>query len=125
MAYDLALNAQSHDLLLTSTNGFMIIDNAERVAQQIKTTLLLFKGEWFLNINFGVPYLEQVLIKNPRLNNIRSLMISKIKEVPGVQEVDRMDLYYNRARRTLLIDYDVSTPYGLLTRKEILNYGSS
>lgn len=123
MAYDLAIHAQTHDLVLTSENGVLMVDNAERVSQQIKITLLLFYGEWFLDVGFGIPYLEQILVKKPNLMNIRSIFMSAIRDVPGVSSVNSLDLYYNRVLRKLTVVYSVSTEYGFITGREVLGYG--
>ena len=40
---DIALHANDHDILIKD-GDFLLIDNAERVAQQIKVKLLTFLG---------------------------------------------------------------------------------
>ena len=71
--HDLALSAATHDLIIVDKD-FVLINNAERVAQQIKITLMAFLGEWFLDQRFGVPYLESVMIKNPNMAFIRGIL---------------------------------------------------
>ena len=91
---DLALNAKTHDLIIDG--DVIFIDNAERVAQQIKIQLLTFLGEWFLDITHGVPYLEYVLIKNPNFTLIRELFREQILKVDGVSSlVDICFSFYN------------------------------
>ena len=122
MAYDLAENIATGDLLLQN-NDLMIIDNAERVAQQILITLRFWLGEWFLDTTQGVPYLEYILIKNPNENHIRQILSEAILSVEGVQAVDEMTLDFDAKNRRLYVEYSASTDYGLLTRKEVLGYG--
>ena len=71
MAYDLALDAKTHDIVVTADSDVFFIDNAERVAQQIKIQLLTMLGEWFLDITHGVPYLEYILVNIKRTNTKR------------------------------------------------------
>lgn len=123
MAYDLAENIATGDLLLQN-NDLMIIDNAERVAQQILITLRFWLGEWFLDTTQGVPYLEYILIKNPNENHIRQILSEAILSVEGVQAVDEMTLDFDAKNRRLYVEYSASTDYGLLTRKEVLGYGN-
>lgn len=122
MAYDLAMNIKTHDLIIEN-NDLMIIDNAERVAQQIKITLCFWYGEWFLDITDGTPYLEHILIKNPNLSHIRQIISERIKSVQGVIALNSLNLDYNATGRTLDVEYTANTDYGLLTRKEVLGYG--
>ena len=118
---DLALNEKTHDLAL---NGdVMFIDNAERVAQQIKIQLLTFLGEWFLDVTHGVPYLDYVLIKNPNFTLIRELFREQILKVDGVSNLVSIDIDFESATRKMLLSYEAETEYGMIVRKEVLGYG--
>ena len=118
---DLALNAKTHDLALNS--DVMFIDNAERVAQQIKIQLLTFLGEWFLDVTHGVPYLNYVLVKNPNFTLIRELFREQILKVNGVSNLVSIDIDFNSATRQMSLSYEAETEYGMITRKEFLGYG--
>jgi hypothetical protein len=122
MAEDIAMNVNSNDLIVKD-GDLMLIDNAERVAQQILITLRFWYGEWFLNTAEGVPYLEYILVKNPNLAHVRQVFTEAIESVPGVVSLDSMDFEYDRQGRTLAVDYSATTDYGLLTRREVLGYG--
>jgi hypothetical protein len=122
MAEDIAMNVNSNDLIVKD-GDLMLIDNAERVAQQILITLRFWYGEWFLNTAEGVPYLEYILVKNPNLAHVRQVLTEAIESVPGVVSLDSMDFEYDRQGRTLAVDYSATTDYGLLTRREVLGYG--
>ncbi len=124
MAYDLAENVANGDLLLRD-GDLMLIDNAERVAQQILITLRFWFGEWFLDTTKGVPYLEYILVKNPNVNHIQQILTEAIVSVSGVQRVTSMEIEFDRQNRRLAVEYEAETEYGLLTRKEVLGYGHS
>ena len=121
MAYDLAMDINNHDLVLLN-GDLMCIDNAERVAQQIKVTLCFWYGEWFLDTTDGTPYLEYILVKNPNPSHIRQILSERIKSVQGVRNLLSMDILYNVRKRTLDVEYKADTDYGLITRKEVLGY---
>jgi hypothetical protein len=122
LAYDLAMGIESNDLIILD-GDLMLIDNAERVAQQIAITLRFWYGEWFLDTNDGTPYLEHILVKSPNIAHIRQILAERIKSVEGVRSLISMDLRYDNVRRTLDVEYSADTNYGLLTRKEVLGYG--
>lgn len=119
---DIALHANNHDILIKD-GDFLLIDNAERVAQQIKVKLLTFLGEWFLDTTWGVPYLEYILVKQPNQELIKQILSEQISSVDDVKSLNALELDYQVKIRTLIVNYEVSTEYGLITRKEVLGYG--
>lgn len=124
MAYDIAMDINTNDMVLQNRDIF-VIDNAERVAQQIVIQLRFWYGEWFLDISDGVPYLERVLVKNPNLNHIRQVFREAINKVPDVTKIYYVELEYDEVARELSVSFSVQTNFGLLTRKEVLGYGGS
>lgn len=120
--YDLALNVDGWDLVFHN-NDLMLIDNAERIGQQIKITLQFWYEEWFLNKTQGIPYLQYICIKNPNLQHIRQIFRQAILSVQGVDSVTELTLNVNARERILEVTYTASTSAGLLTRKELLGYG--
>lgn len=122
MPHDLAMDMATGDLVLRD-GDVLLIDNAERVAQQILITLRLWLGEWFLDTKDGIPYLEYVLVKSPNLLHIRQIFTEAMEKVDGVKRVEEMNLAFDVKNRSLRVDYEVSTDYGLITRREVLGYG--
>lgn len=122
MPHDLAMDMATGDLVLRD-GDVLLIDNAERVAQQILITLRFWLGEWFLDTKDGIPYLEYVLVKSPNLLHIRQIFTEAMEKVDGVKRVEEMNLAFDVKNRSLRVDYEVSTDYGLITRREVLGYG--
>ena len=122
MAYDLAMDVSTSDLIVQG-GDLIIIDNAERVAQQVLITLREWLGEWFLKTSDGIPYLEYILVKNPNEAHIRQILTQAIESVEGVKDVTELEFAYNHVLRTLAVAYEIDTDYGLITRKEVLGYG--
>ena len=122
MAYDLAMDVSTSDLIVQG-GDLMIVDNAERVAQQVLITLREWLGEWFLKTSDGIPYLEYILVKTPNEAHIRQILTQAIESVEGVKDVTELEFAYNHILRTLAVAYEIDTDYGLITRKEVLGYG--
>lgn len=122
MAYDLAMDVSTSDLIVQG-GDLMIVDNAERVAQQVLITLREWLGEWFLKTSDGIPYLEYILVKTPNEAHIRQILTQAIESVEGVRDVTELDCTFNHVLRTLAVAYEIDTDYGLITRKEVLGYG--
>lgn len=122
MAYDLAMNVQTGDLVVQN-GDLMIVNNGERVAQQVLITLREWLGEWFLKTSDGVPYLEYILVKNPNESHVRQILTEAIENVEGVKNVTELEFVFNRILRTLTVSYEIDTDYGFITKKEVLGYG--
>lgn len=122
MAYDLAMNVKTGDLVVRN-GDLMIVNNGERVAQQVLITLREWLGEWFLKTSDGVPYLEYILVKNPNEAHVRQVLSEAIHSVEGVKGVTELEFAFNRILRTLTVSYEIDTDYGFITKKEVLGYG--
>lgn len=122
MAYDLAMDVSTSDLIVQG-GDLMIVDNAERVAQQVLITLREWFGEWFLKTSDGIPYLEYILVKTPNEAHIRQILTQAIESVEGVRDVTELDFTFNHVLRALAVAYEIDTDYGWITRKEVLGYG--
>jgi hypothetical protein len=134
LTYDLALGRSSHDLVFEGVPRatghqprFAIkpISGADRVAQQVKMTLLTFLSEWFLDVNWGVPYLEEILVKNPRLSSVEHILRSKIKNVPDVETITSFAMTYNRQGRYLSVAFSANTLLGPIKDSIMLNLARS
>ena len=130
MTYDLALNRLDHDLVfhqsLNWTNpvpaphnpvamkkySIWPINDADKVAQQIKMNLLTFLGEWFLDVTFGVPYLEEILVKNPRMASVETILRKHIASVPDVIRIDSLSIDWDRKTRYLFVEFSCTTNLG-------------
>ena len=119
--FDIAMDINTNDIVL-SDGAILMIDNAERVAQQILITLRFWYGEWFLNTTEGTPYLEYILVKQPNMAHIRQILTEQIQSVEGVKAVTDMELTFDQRERSLLVEYTADTDYGLVTDKAILGY---
>ena len=120
--FDVAMDINTNDIVLQD-GDIMMIDNAERVAQQIAITFRFWYGEWFLNTTEGTPYLEYILVKQPNMAHIRQILTEQIQSVEGVKAVSDMELTFDQRERSLTVEYTADTDYGLITRKEVLGYG--
>lgn len=89
-----------------------IVQGAERVRQQLYVKLNLWQQEWFLDTEFGTPYLEGVLGKQITLNGAVAAIKKSILEVADVDSITRFEYTFNRQTRMLDVDFDCHTPFG-------------
>lgn len=105
---DFALAADG-DLYL-NRNGDVEIIGSIRQALQIK--LKWFLGEWVFNPDLGVPYFEDILIKNPNQAIIEKDIREQILSVEGVTGIDSLSLSLDRQSRNLICKFIAQTTEG-------------
>jgi hypothetical protein len=108
---DLMLNPVSHDLVM-SEYDLLLVSDLDQITQNIKIRLLFLYSEWFLNINKGVPYIEQIGVKNPNIALIDSLLKATIAETTGVTQIISYSSSYSATLRTFDINFIVETEFG-------------
>jgi len=90
------------------------VGGLDSIVSDIHARFRFFKGEWFLDTEFGVPYFSEVLVKAPVLNAIREVFLKVIRGTPGVSEVTRLELVYDGANRSLSVAFRAKSDLGEL-----------
>lgn len=109
---DIALSS-NHDLD-TSSLDLKLVDKAEQVRQQLLIKLKLWRGEWFLDTEFGTPYLQQILGKQLTLSGALAALRKSILEVEGVRQILSFSYKFNNSTRKLEVEFTADTPYGIV-----------
>jgi len=100
------LTLKDDGLGLVFFNGDLVLNfGADAVKQHIGQRLKMFSGEWFLNLSEGVPYYQDILVKNPNPDIIDGIFKNVILSTPGVDELLTFNLNYDAALRTLSLDF--------------------
>lgn len=79
---DIRIDA-SGDLDLTDGSA-SLAEGEDAIVQRLRIFLAFFVGDWFLALNFGIPYVGRVLIRGVNEGDLLQLFASKIRTVPGV-----------------------------------------
>lgn len=95
-----------------TTLDLALIDKSERVRQQLRIKLQLWTGEWFLDTEFGTPYLQDILGKQLTLFGALAAIKTSIMEVTDVLEITSFKHQFNNQTRRLSVTFEVTTPYG-------------
>ena len=76
---DLRLDTSDHDLVIE--NGDLQLLNSEPLValQSLKINLLFYQGEWFVDLDYGVPYFQSILKKGVSKTLVDSIMKQKIR----------------------------------------------
>ena len=106
------LNQQdSGDIEITNNNIDLVLGQ-EEVRQRLLQRLRTFLGEWFLDKSIGVPYFQDILVKNPNLNLVDAILKVEITETPGVLELLEYDSSLNKSTRQFSVTFTARTISG-------------
>lgn len=111
-----ALDPNNWDLYLKG-DRIAFIENNDEVAQHIRTRLLLFLEEWFLDVEAGTPWFQKIFIKPADLLEIEVIIKDRILQTDHVKELTSFDLSFDN--RTLSIDFGCTTDFGSINNIEV------
>jgi len=107
MAYDFALDSDGGDLVISKGKFGFTQTVREVLRQRMYITFRTFKGEWFLNTNFGSYDKELFLNKSVTKEVIDSYFISIINGFPEVQSLRYFEATYDPFNRTYSMTFAV------------------
>lgn len=99
------------DMMFGNSDADFWINTPDGVAQAVNSTLNLWAGQWFLDINAGVPWDAQVL--GNRTGATRDLVIqAAILGVPGVLTILSYSSTVDRQTRAFNVSGTIQTQFG-------------
>jgi hypothetical protein len=97
-------------------------DVPEAVGQACKTRLLLWLGEWFLDIQDGTPYMQGILGKHS-LEQANVTIQDRALGTQGLTDVTNFQSVVDPDTRGLDAQFDIDTIYGP-TQVQVENYAN-
>lgn len=101
----------SGDFSFGNGRANFLVDTPAAVAQEVLTTLLLFQGEWFLDITAGVPWFTQVAGVGT-IPLYDQTIKDAILNVQGVTGIVNYSSSLNRTMRVLSVSVTIDTLFG-------------
>lgn len=116
----LPLTNEPRDLLLGPDNDLVITSDLAfsrgiaAVAQSCRIALQMVQGEWFLDLEVGIPYWEEILAQKPliAIEASRVAFRRELLSIEGVIDVSKLDITYERSTRTMTVVWQVLTGLG-------------
>jgi len=122
MSKNLYLDVNTKDLTIGDNDNLRFTENnVEFVAQKIENRLLFFLGEWYLNPDLGIPYLDNVdrrdkskniFVKNPDLNMVNSIFINEVFDIDEIEEIEKFETEFDTSLRKYTITWSVKITTG-------------
>lgn len=109
---DYYLDPTTHDVVINNFTLAVTKDKADLITQRIKIKLMWFMGEWFLDENYGIPYLQEVFIKGVDLNTLDDIFRQAIADEDGVLDLVEYSSEFNSTTRSLTIKSKIRVDSG-------------
>lgn len=115
------LETDPRDLLLDANNdlvfegGDLVLSRGvPGVAQACRIALLMFAGEWFLDLDAGIPYWQSILGQKPAVAKAAAKIAVReaLQSVEGVLEITKLEVNFVGASRTLTVTWAVRCAFG-------------
>lgn len=98
----------------------VLVTGADEVAQHLLVGLLLFRGEWFLDEEAGIPYYQHIFVAAPNSRVIEGLFRQDILGDADVEALTVFEMDINRATRKLDIDFTAVSKIGEVNVSSVL-----
>ncbi len=97
---------------ITFLNGDIVsVTGLVAVAQRVKDRLQTFRTEWFLDQDFGVNYLRDVLKKNPSLFLVQSILRSQAElSLNGEAVIKKFEIVFEQSTRKMEVSFILRSP---------------
>ena len=99
-------------LSLDANGELVVITGLEALRQKIDQKLALFKGSWILNINAGVPYLQDIIKKPVDPGLVASILNEEILKESEVLKINDVSAGLDAETRKFTYSASLKTIYG-------------
>lgn len=96
--FDLKLGI-NNDLVLSDGDLTLTTTKTEIAAQTLGITLKTYRGEWFLNSQFGVPYLQEIVGVAKKKEVVDRIFLAEIANNIYVDNINSYTSYFDRDER--------------------------
>ena len=100
--------------LVVKDYDISFLNGVNQIVQNCAIRLKFFLGEWYLDINAGIPYYQDFFIKAPNQIRIESLLIQEIINTEGINEVTSFTSDFDSELRRFPVIFSATTDEGLV-----------
>lgn len=114
LAGDLELGTNGELVLSETTGDLVLVTGMKGIGQACQLAILSFEGEWFADLESGVPWYQDILGQKREEAKVRTAMREALLSVDGVTKIERLELSWEGTSRTLSVDWEVTAVSGQL-----------
>lgn len=105
--------------IFLNVNDLELTSGVDGIVQHLQQRLRMFLGEWFLDFRLGVPYFQQIMVKNPNPIVVDSVLKKEIVNTPGILQLVSFDLDFAN-NRSLALSFRALTREGEINFSEVI-----
>lgn len=121
---DILLDSETHDIVFVNGQAPITDEMRLTVAQRLKVRLQTFLGEYFMNVDAGIPYYQRIFGKIKNKSTVDAIFQRQILDDPDVIEIVSYDSDLDAASRFLSVTFKVRTSEGSITSPITINVGA-
>jgi hypothetical protein len=110
---DYALDLTIHGLTVSAAKVTEVTDGVQEMIQRIAIAIKTHLGERQLNVNTGLPWTEEILIKNPNIGQITNRARAYLLSIEGVTRVIQLDIVLDPETREMAWTLNAETTSGV------------
>ena len=104
---------KNNDLVLTADAN--AADGTDPVLQSVIQNIKFIAAEWFLDNTQGVPWFQEIFVKNPDQDKVDSLLLAAIANTPGIVAVTYYKFTVNKAARGINVAFRAQKTTGIIS----------
>jgi len=109
---DIYMDSITGDIDITNNSLRLTSSDLEEVRQKVEIRLRTFRGEWFMNINAGLPYFQKMLQKGSSKSFLDTQIKSTTLATTGVIAITKFNSEINQSLRKYSATMTVTTSEG-------------
>lgn len=103
----------NNDIVMVD-GGLLLVTGLEEMRQSVGQALRSFEGDWFLNLELGLPYFQSILQKATSVSEVENIFLDTISNIPGVLDLETFQLSFDKTTRRADISFRALTSNGIL-----------
>ena len=103
---------KDHDIFINSNGNLDLITGIEALSQKCEQRILLFLGEWFLDVTRGLPYFQNILGYGKDKAIVTNIITTELKKEKEVLQVLSDNFVYNANDRAYIYNATIISEFG-------------
>ena len=91
-----------------------LLTGIDELTQLTAQVLRSFQGDWFLDLDLGMPYYQTIFEKATSISDVEGIFLDTISKISGILDITKFDADFDPATRSLNIIFTATTTDGLL-----------
>ena len=106
--YKLESVENGYDIVLKTNGDFDFVTDNDATVQRLEQKLRLWKGEYFLARESGVPYFQDILGQKPTPAILSTIFRTVINSDTYVQSIDDLTLEFEDTNRLVTVSFEAT-----------------